>query len=171
MQTLDVISINIWDTLISLLNLVILFLLVKKFLYKPVKKMLEARQNTIDSQYSEAEKAKEQALSDKQNYEEKLSNAKDEADSLIKSAVSTAHSREDEILAEAKQKADDIIRQAKADAQLETKKAEEAIKDEIVKVGTLIAEKMLDREINVSDHKQMIDSFIEGIGENDEADE
>lgn len=171
MQTLDVISINIWDTVISLLNLVILFLLIKKFLYKPVKKMLEARQNTIDTQYSEAEKAKEQALSDKQNYEEKLSNAKDEADSLIKSAVSTAHSREDEILAEAKQKADDIIRQAKADAQLETKKAEKAIKDEIVKVGTLIAEKMLDREINASDHKQMIDSFIEGIGDDDEADE
>ncbi len=164
MQTLDIISINIWQTLISLANLLIMFLLVKKFLYKPVKNMLEKRQETIDGKYSEAEEARNKALLDKKSYEEKLSGAKKEADSLIQSAVDIAHSREDEILSEAKQKADGIIRQAQQNAELETKKAEKAIKDEIVKVGTVIAEKMLGREVDVNDHKQMIDSFIEEIG-------
>ncbi len=164
MQTLDIISINIWQTLISLANLLIMFLLVKKFLYKPVKNMLEKRQETIDGKYSEAEEARNKALLDKKSYEEKLSGAKKEADSLIQSAVDIAHSREDEILSEAKLKADGIIRQAQQNAELETKKAEKAIKDEIVKVGTVIAEKMLGREVDVNDHKQMIDSFIEEIG-------
>ena len=49
MQSLDVISVNIWQILASLANLVLLFLMVKKFLYKPVKKMLEQRQNAIQS--------------------------------------------------------------------------------------------------------------------------
>ena len=58
MQNLDVISVNIWLIIISLCNLVILFLIIKKFLYKPVKKMLAERQNQLDKKYSDAEDAK-----------------------------------------------------------------------------------------------------------------
>lgn len=168
MQSLDVISINLWQILVSLANLVLLFLLIKKFLYKPVKKMLETRQNTIDGEYAAAEDAKNQALQDKQAYEEKLSTAKKEADGVIQSAVDTAALREKEILADAKEKAEGIVRKAKENAEFEKRKAEESIKQEIVEVSTLLAEKMLEREISADDHKDMIDSFIDSIGdEND----
>ena len=170
MQTLDVISVNLWDILASLLNLLLLFLIVKKFLYKPVKNMLEARQNTIDGDYEEARKAKEDALTDKAAYEEKLKTAKDDADRVIKSAVEIASQRENEILENAKQKADVIVRQAEADATLEKKKAEESIRREIVEVSSALTEKMLGREVNMDDHKQFIDSFIESIGEENAAD-
>lgn len=169
MQSLDVISINLWDILVSLLNLVLLFLIVKKFLYKPVKKMLETRQNTIDDKYKEAELAKKAALSAKAAYEEKLKTAKGEADRVIKSAVDIASQRESEIIEDAKQKADVIIRQAEVDAALEKKKAEESIRREIVEVSSALTEKMLGREVNMDDHKQFIDSFIESIGEENEA--
>ncbi len=168
MQSLPIISINLWEMLFSLLNLLILFLLVKKFLYQPVKKMLAQRQETIDNEYKQAEDAKEKALSDQKTYEEKLSNAESEANSLIQSAVQSAEQREHEILADAKEKADGILRQAEADAKLEMKKAEQTIREEIINVGTLLAGKMLEREINAQDHKKMIDSFINEIGEADE---
>ncbi len=168
MQTLPIISINLWEMLFALLNLLILFLLVKKFLYKPVKKMLAQRQETIDNEYKQAEDAKEQALSDKKTYEEKLSHAESEADSLIQSAVVTANQREQEILADAKEKADSIIRQAEEDAKLELRKAEETIKEEIVNVGTLLAGKILEREVKEEDHKKLIDSFINELGEANE---
>lgn len=165
MQNLDVISINLWNVLISLANLVILYLMVKKFLYKPVKKMLDARQAEIDKNYLDSENAKLDAESAKERYEEKLLDAKKESDSLIQSAVNAAHYREEEIISEAKNEADGIISRAKVNAELELKKAEQGIKEEIVKVGTLLAEKMLEREISASDHKDLIDSFIEEIGE------
>lgn len=168
MQTLDVISINLWQMLVSLANLVILFLGVKKFLYKPVKKMLNDRQNTIDGKYSEAEKAKDEAFTAKQKYEEKLSDAKSEADSIIKSAANTAKARENEIILKAKEEADIIVKQAHENAELEIKKAQDSIKQEIVQVSTLLTGKMLEREINVDDHKRIIDSFIEGIGDEDD---
>ena len=169
MQTLDVISINLWQILASLANLVLLFLLIKKFLYKPVKKMLETRQNTIDGDYAAAEEAKNEALKNQKAYEEKLSNAKTEADGVIQSAVDTAASREKEILAEAKEKAEGIMRKAREDAELEKRKAQEGIKQEIISVSTLLAEKMLEREINAQDHEQMIDSFIDSIGDEDDS--
>jgi F-type H+-transporting ATPase subunit b len=171
MQTLDVISINLWQMLVSLANLIILFLGVKKFLYKPIKKMLANRQDTIDKQYSEAEKAKEDALSTKELYEEKLSDAKSEADSIIKSAASTAKARENEIILKAKEEADIIVKQAQENAELEMKKAQDSIKQEIVQVSTLLTGKMLEREINADDHKQIIDSFIEGIGDENDTDD
>lgn len=168
MQSLDVISVNIWQILASLANLVLLFLMVKKFLYKPVKKMLEQRQNSIQSDYDEAASAKEKALAEEKEYAEKLRGAKEEADGVIKAAVNIANEREREIIAEAKLKADGIVRQAENDALLERKKAEEGIKREIVEVSSLLTEKMLEREVSADDHKHFIDSFIESIGdEND----
>ena len=153
--------------LASLANLVIIFLLVKKFLYKPVKKMLETRQNAIQSDYDAAQDAKNQALADKDAYEEKLRGAKAEADDVIKSAVNVASQREKEIIAEAKVRADGIVRQAENDAVLERKKAEDGIKKEIVEVSSLLTEKMLGREVSAADHQNFIDSFIESIGEDD----
>lgn len=167
MQSLDVISVNIWQMLVSLANLVLIFLMVKKFLYKPVKKMLDARRSAIDSQYDEAQEAKEQALCDKKKYEEKLQAAKDEADKVIKAAVSTAGEREKEIIAQAKTKADGIVRQAENEAVLERKKAEDAVKKEIVEVSSLLTEKVLEREVTAADHQHFIDSFIESIGDED----
>lgn len=165
MQSLDVISVNIWQMLASLANLVLLFLLIKKFLYKPVKKMLAARESTIRGEYDAATQAREQAFSDKAEYEEKLKGAKDEADKVIKSAVNIAGEREKEILAEARLKAEGIVRQAESDAELERKKAEDGIRREIVEVSSLLTEKMLEREVSVDDHQRFIDSFIESMGE------
>ena len=170
MQTLDIISVNIWQILISLVNLIIIFLIVKKFLYKPVKKMLEDRQSTIDKEYSEAAAAKEQALADKEAYAEKIQGAHAEADSIIKNAVGIAGQREKDIIEQAKEEAEGIRRQAREDAELERKKAEEDIRKEIVEVSSVLTEKMLEREVSLEDHKNFIDSFIEGIGDEDEAD-
>lgn len=168
MQHLDIISVNLWQMLVSLLNLVLLFLLVKKFLYKPVKKMLDERQKSIEDDYAAASTAKEQALRDQQLYNEKLQDAKVEADRLIKNAVELAGNREREILAEAKEKADGIRRRAENDAALERKKAEDGIKREIVEVSTLLTEKLLERELSSEDHHRFVDSFIESIGDSDD---
>jgi len=165
MQTLDVISVNIWQMLASLLNLVLLFLIVKHFLYKPVKKILAQRRESIDKEYCEADEAKAKALSDKAEYENKLAGADEKADSIIKNAVEIAEARDAEMLAESKAKAEAIVRKAESDALLEKKKAEEDIKREIVDVSTLLTEKLLEREISEDDHKKLIDSVISGIGE------
>ena len=110
------------------------------------------------------------AESDKKAYEEKLQGAKAEAEATIKNAVDLATEREKEIIAQAKARAEGIVRQAENDASLERKKAEEGIKREIVEVSSLLTEKMLEREVSLADHKRFIDSFIEGIGDENAAD-
>ncbi len=170
MQSLDIISVNLWQILISLANLTILFLLLKKFLYKPVTKMLEQRQAEIDSSYNDAETAKKDAVSKNAELTERLANARIEAEGIVKEAADAAKARGDKIVEDAKAQAQGIIRQAQTDAELEKKRAESAIKTQIIDVSTALSEKMLEREINADDHKALIDDFIKKIGEDDDSD-
>lgn len=165
MQTLEVISVNLWQILISLLNLLILFLLFKKYLFKPVMNMLAKRQSEIDARYEEADEAKRVAEEDKALWDEKIGTVKAEADDMIKKAQDSAKHQSETIVAKAKEQADSIVRQAETQAQLEMQKAQETIKQEIVEVSTALANKLLEREINADDHRDLIDSFIEKIGD------
>lgn len=167
-QTLDVISVNIWQILISLANLVILFLIVKRFLYTPVKRVLAQRRAEIDEQYAKAKEAQEGAERQKEEWDQRIKGAQSEADDILKSAADRAQRREEQIVAEAKAKADGIVRQAQIDASLELGKAREQIKQEIVSVSAALTEKVLEREIDNDTHKELIDSFIDEIGEDDD---
>lgn len=170
MQNLGIISVNLWQILISLANLTILFLLLKKFLYKPVLKMLDERRNQIDGDYSDAAKAKKSAEMKDAELTERLANAKTEAEGIVKEAADAAKLRSDKIIGDARVTAEGIVRQAEVDAELERKRASENIKSQIVDVSTALAEKMLEREINADDHNALIDDFISKIGENNDSD-
>ena len=165
MQSLDIISINIWHIVISLCNLLILFLMLKKFLYQPVKKVLADRQAAIDARYDEADKAKSEALQSKAEWEERMAAADEEAAGIISSAVESANRQSSAILGETKEKADRMISRARAEADAERRKAEDDIKDRIADVSAAIAGKLLEREISAADHSDLIDSFISEIGE------
>ena len=162
MQNLDVISINLWNIVISLCNLVILFLILKHFLFRPVERMLKARQDSIDETYRKAQKASEDA---------DLSNAQQEAQQIEAQATEEARRQSTRIVKEAQEKADTLIREANTRTVLEYKKAEADMKKEIADVSTAISEKILEREIKPEDHQRLIDSVIAGIGEDHDADQ
>lgn len=168
MQPSEIISVNLWQIVVSLLNLVILFLIIKKFLYQPVKNMLKSRQDKIDEQNSQAEAYLSEAEETKAQLEAKLNDAENQADEILNEATVNATRRKEKILAEARDEADTIIRQAKTNAELEMKKAESDIKTQIVDVSFELSKKIIEREINKEDHHKLIDSFIEQIGDGDE---
>lgn len=169
MQALDIISVNFWQILISLCNLIILFLLLKKFLYKPVTKAVKKREDEIQAKYNEADRVQENADRNAALYEAKLSEVNDTARQIIKDATDSANARGDKIIADANDRAGSIIRAAETQAQLEYKKARAEIKTEIVDVSTALAEKLIERRLTEEDHREIIDSFIEKIGESDES--
>ncbi len=168
MQSLEVISVNFWQIIISLANLLILYLILKKFLYAPVKNAVASRRASVDGQYALAEEAKRAALADKSEYEDKLRAAQLEAESIRRNAVSEAERKGDRIVAEAKEKADGMVRRAEEQISLERRKASDDMKREIAEVSAELAEKLIGREIDEKDHRGFIDSFIEGVGDSDD---
>ena len=86
--------------------------------------------------------------------------AKQTSDQIIADASRTAEYRSNEIVAQARDKASEIRRQAEQDALLERKKAEAEMKHEIANVSAQLTGKLLQREINEEDHRDLIDSFL-----------
>ena len=163
MRFLDVISVNIWAILASLANLLLLTWIIKKFLFKPVKKIMDARRAAIDEDYAQAKTAREEAEETRRSYDAAMAAAKMTGDQIIADANRAAEFRSNEIVAEAREKASEIRRQAEEDAVLERKKAEDEMKHEIANVSAQLTGKLLQREINEEDHRNLIDSFLNDL--------
>ena len=162
---LDVISVNFWQMLISLANLLILFLILKHFLFGPVGRIMASRKEQLDTLYSDAETAKSDAESARAEYREKLSAADTEAEEILRRAQQKASARSEEILTEARDEADTLRRRAAEEIAQERKKALNEIKDDISGISMEIAEQVVGREIREEDHRALVDRFIGELGE------
>ena len=109
------VGVNPWTALFTFCNMMITFLVLRHFLFRPVKKMIDDRQAEIDTMYAEADAAKQQARALERQYEARLEDVKQESDALLRQATDRAHAREAEIVADAKRQAQALRRSAEAE--------------------------------------------------------
>lgn len=159
------IGVNFWTALFTLLNFLALFFVLKKFLFKPVLKMIQDRQQEIDDMYLDAGNAKSEAQALEAEYKEKLAVASQTGERIVKEAVARGQSREEEIIRKANEEASAILDKAAADIAMEKKKAVNDAKDEISELAVAIAEKVVGRELNQADQAKLVDSFINELGD------
>ena len=165
MKFLDFFTVDVWTVIFTWVNMRILLTIVKKILFKPVSNMLDQRDAEIKKMYDDASTASEKAATLEKEYSEKMANARDEAGEIIKQATLTAKKREDEILNDAHKQARAITRRAEAEIEQERKKAYRDIKNEISDISVAIAEKIVGKELSSADHEDLINQFIENVGE------
>ena len=158
------VSIGGWNIVVTICNTLITFLIVKKFLFKPVRKMLAARAEEVQAMYHQAESDRAEAAAMKKDYTESIANAKAEATQITQTATRRATVRSEEILAEASRQATDMKRKAEQSIEQERKKAMNEIKDEIAGLSVMIASKIVEKDISEEDHKRMIEDFIDKVG-------
>lgn len=149
----------------TLLNLLIVFLIMKKLLFKPVKQMIDDRQKEIDDQYADADRSKKEAAELKALYEVRLAEANAESDEILKEAYRKSQLRDEEMLRQAQEQAAQTLRRADEQVELEKKRAMNEIKDEVSAMAVDIAAAVLARDIKAREHTALIDSFIENLGE------
>ena len=165
MQSLDIISVNLWNTLLSLANLVIIFLILKKFLFKPVQKVMAERRNQVDKIYAEAGEDLNTAKGLKREYEQRLASARQEADSLIKTATQSAQRKSDQIVAEANSQASHVKQKAEEEIAQQKKQMLKDVRSEISELAVDIASKVVEREISQKDYDGFVAEFIQNVGE------
>ncbi len=151
------VDINILFTVIDLL---LLFFVIWKFLFKPVKKIIAKRQEEVQSQYDEADKAKAEAEETRQKLEEKIKATEEEKAQILKESRAQAGAEYDKIVASAHAEADGIIESAKRDAsdasELIRKKANEEIGDLVSKAAAKIAATKEDPELD----RRLFEDFL-----------
>ena len=159
------VGVNPWTMLFAWLNLLILYLFLKKLAFKPLKKMIDSRQAEIDGMYSDAEASKADAENMKTEYEKKLSRANEESEAILKNAQRSAQLREEEILRKASEEAARTLERAEAQIELEKKNAINQVKNEVTEVAISIASAVIERDVKADEHKELIDDFISSMGD------
>ncbi|WP_251495534.1 F0F1 ATP synthase subunit B [Otoolea muris] len=165
MQTQELVTIIPWTFIAQILNLFIQMYLIKRFLFKPINAMLDKRKAMADAEIQQARREKNEAMTLKSSYENSLTQAKAEANSILQNAQKDAAARSEAIINDAQSQAANLKAKAEADILQEKKKAVNDIKNEIGGIAMEIAGKVVEREINEEDHKKLIDEFIENVGE------
>ena len=158
-------GVNPWTALFILLNTLTIYFVAKKSLFMPVMNIITERQQEIDGMYQAAGDAQEQAEALQAEYQQKLAAAQQTSDRLVKEAVARGQHREEEIIRKANADAAAIMDKASADIAMEKKKAINDAKDEISDLAMAIAGKVVGRALNEADQKDLIDSFINELGE------
>ncbi|MCR4564291.1 MAG: F0F1 ATP synthase subunit B [Clostridiales bacterium] len=148
------------DLLLNILNVILLFLITRFLVYKPVKKFMQARKDRIDAEKADAEQQMKEAEALKEEYSSLLADADEKARQTVLDGENEAKKRSAEIIGKANDEAERIRKDAEEKAEKEKGEALESMKGEVASLAVSISEKILSREITDKDNERIVESFL-----------
>jgi F-type H+-transporting ATPase subunit b len=151
-----------WVTVIfTVINILILYLILRKILFKPVTKHMDDRSQKIQDALDMAEDAKKQVAAMKVEYDEKLKQSKEEGAKILEDYKKRADKEYDSIIAKAKQESNIIMENAKADLEVEKEQLVASMKKEMADLVLSASEKVIKENLDNDANRKIISDFIE----------
>ena len=149
---------------IHILNVIVLFIVLRLILYKPVLKYMKKRENTFANKIDELDNREKELIRQKEQYDNMMAKADNQAAAIITKSNETAREHAKEIIDNAKEHSRDMVLRAKKEIEAEKVQTRADLKVEITDMAVKIAEKVLEREVSVDDNRKIIDEFFERVG-------
>jgi len=161
----SLVAVNPVTLIAQICNLFLQLFVFKKFFWNKILAILDQRREAADKEIADAQAARAEAEVIKATYEQNMKQAKEKADGILLNAQKTATARSEEILSQAHAQAAQIKSKASSDIEMEKKKAINDAKNEISGLALAIAGKVVERELNTADQADLIDRFINELGD------
>lgn len=155
----------LFDAIVLALSMLVLFTMLSYLLFNPVRDMLEKRKQRVVDDQETAKREKAEAIAFKEEYDLKLKQVDKEAEAILSEARKKAKQNEMKIVAEAKEEAARIIARANAEIELEKKRALDDMKQEMIEVAAMMAEKVVAASIDTNVQESLIDETLKEMGE------
>lgn len=149
----------------TIINLLVLYFLMRKFLFKPVNGIIAKREEAIQKQFAEAEEAKAQAAKLKDDYEVSLKNAKEEASQIVAAAKEKGKAEYDRILKTADEDAAKRLQKAEETIAEEKAKSLRSMEKEIETLVMAAATKVVGEAVTAENSQNLYNDFIAEMGE------
>lgn len=127
--------------------------------------MMEKRRSFIEASLAQAEQERNQAEKIKQEYQAEMRKARQEAQDLIAKANKVSEEKANEILAAAREEAEKLKKAALVEIERERDRAIADVKAQVADLSVSVAEKIIRQQLNLSGQKQLIEQFIQEVGE------
>lgn len=155
----------LFELVLTAIAVLVLFAALSYILFNPVRDMLKKRQQMVQETKETADKEKSDAILLKAEYEQKLKNAEEEAEEILRQARKRALKNERDILDEAKEEAARIIANAGVQAELEKKKAMDDLKQEVVSIAAMMAGKAVAASMDEDTQNRLIEDTLKEMGD------
>ena len=142
-------------------SFLLLIFLIKKFAWNNINEILEARAKKIDGAESARQKAEELAS----KREEELAGSRKEAASIVENAKETAEKNKSQILSEATQEAVRLKEKAQQEIAHNKEEALNSIKGDVADLTVNLASKLLSQQLDAEGQRQLIDRYLDELGE------
>lgn len=157
-------SLNGFKFLMALVNLIILYVVLRKVLFQPVMNFMNNRTKSIEDSIADAEKQKSEAIEMKASYEEQLKTAKVESKRIIDAAVTKAETQQANILAEAQLQAEELLTKTRKEIELEREQMLKDVRNELAGLAFAAASKILEANMDTESNRQIVDKFLDEAG-------
>ena len=147
-----------------MLNLFVMYLVLKKLLFKPVMKIMEDRETSIKNQIDNARRMQSDAKADKVKYQEQLQNAQKDGELIIKDAKLKAQEESEELLKKTKREADNLIKEARQEIEQERLQMLKEVRKQVVELAILAASKIMEINLNNETNKKVVQNFLDKEG-------
>jgi len=155
----------LFDAVVLALSMLVLFSLLSYLLFNPVRDMLEKRKQRVFDEQETAKRERQEATIYKEEYEQKLKEIKKEAEEILSEARKKAMKNEAKIVAEAKEEAARIMERANAEIELEKKHALDDMKQEMIAIATMMAQKVVTASIDTKVQEGLVEETLKEMGE------
>lgn len=149
-----------WNIVWTIVNILVLFLLLKHFLFKPITEMMESRTAEIENNLKDAEDQKQKASELTAQYEEKLQGAHAEAAQIVSEARQRGQREYDAILKTAGQDAQKEQERARANMEREREEMLRGVQENVTELVLLTASKLSQKELDEESDRKLVDSFL-----------
>ncbi len=161
-------NVNLWNILWTVINLLILYFLVKKFLFGRVDKILEQRQTEVEEASRAADEMIEEAKKAKAEYQQRIELADEEKEQILADIKKQGYDEYEKIISEAKKKGEQIIVEARHNAEVENERAKEAYAAQLTDMVVDAASKIAATKHSKEDDMELYEKFISEAGANNE---
>ena len=148
------------NLLYTVVNVLILFLLLRKFLYKPVMGIIAQRQKQVDDALNAAETSKKEAAAAMNAAQDKLRNVDPAAAARRETYEQQAETAKQQLLAEAQKQADAIVAEGKAAAEAERQHKLREADAQTTALARAMCEKLLSRNLTEQDDSRLLDDLL-----------
>lgn len=149
----------------TIINLLVLYFLMKKFLFKPVNNIIAKREEAIKKQFDDADEAKKQADEIKKQYEASLADAKEESAKIVQESKDKARVEYDRIVKSADEEVTKRLQKAEETIAEEKAKSLRAMEAEIEGLVVAAASKVVGEKVSVENSQKLYDDFLAEMGE------
>jgi len=146
-------------------NFIILVLLLKKFAYKPLTKLLTDRQQLVAENIATAEQDRQQAEQIKAEYEAEMQRTREMAQDIIQKATKAGEDKAAEVMENAKNEAKRLKDAALVEIEREKEKAVAEMRDQAASLAILVAGKIIDKQMDDNTQRKMVQNFVKEAGD------